>query len=113
MYGLNVVRMIVPPASFHSSRVDVILHNIVVVGELVLAKSTYAVLLHNFRLQQLSHFSWRAQFPIASVMVWVIHTFYTQPQITWPGQWLAPAAKQRLMNGTAFVAAKSHTDIPP
>ena len=97
----------------HTFWLFVIRYHVGILRELLVANRTYSVLLDNLPIQELSHFCRRAQFPIAARMVWVIHTFYTQSQITRPGQRLASAAKQRSMNGTAFVTAKSHTTFPP
>jgi hypothetical protein len=55
MDGLDIVRMIVPPRSSHSTGIDVVRNDVVIVRELSLAERTHTVLGGNLPVHQLPH----------------------------------------------------------
>ena len=56
MRGLNIVRVVVSPGSSHAFGIDVVWHDVVVVGELLVADWTLPVLLDNLPVQEFPHF---------------------------------------------------------
>jgi hypothetical protein len=64
MDGLDIVGMIVPPRSSHSTRVDV---------ELPLAESAHAILGGDLSVHQLSHFGVRADLPISAGVLRIVN----------------------------------------
>jgi len=55
MDSLNVSRVIVSPCSAHSTGIDMVGHDVAIVGELFMADGALAVLGHNLVVHQLSH----------------------------------------------------------
>lgn len=62
----NIVRVIVSPRAAHSFRVLVVGYYVVIVSEFIKANRTNTALFDNVSVQQLPHFSWRAEFPITA-----------------------------------------------
>jgi hypothetical protein len=56
MYGLDIVRVIVPPRSTHSFWVPMVRDHIVIVCELFMADRADASLFADLSVQQLPHF---------------------------------------------------------
>jgi len=76
MYGLDIVRMIVPPGPSHSFGVLMVWHNVVVVGELFVTDGTFPVLLDDLPVEELPHLGRRPDFPISSRVRWIIDSLY-------------------------------------
>ena len=55
MCSLDIVRMIVSPRSAHTFGILMVRHDVVVVGELLVADGTFPVLLDNRPVEKLSH----------------------------------------------------------
>jgi hypothetical protein len=55
MYRLNIVRMVVSPRPSHHFGVNVIRHDVVVVGEFNVADGAFSVLLDDLPIQHFPH----------------------------------------------------------
>jgi hypothetical protein len=73
MDGLDIVGMIVPPRSSHSTRVDVVGNDVAVIRELPLAESAHAILGGDLSVHQLSHFGVRADLPISAGVLRIVN----------------------------------------
>ena len=113
VHCLNVVGMVVPPRPAHSSRINVIRHDVPIVGERHLANGALSVLLDNFSIKQLPHFRFGAKLAVSSRMVRVFDTLHSEPSDS-PSlrNRLAAAARERPMNRTVLIATEFH-GFPP
>jgi hypothetical protein len=73
MDSLDVFRMVVSPRSSHSSRMDMVGHNVAIVGEPLIAESAEAILCNDLPVEELSHFAVRAEFPVSPGVVRVFN----------------------------------------
>ena len=78
MHGLDVVRVIVPPRSSHSSRMDVIGHDVVVVGEGFVADGALSVLLDDLPVEQLPHLRVGTELAVPSRMMGIVDPLHAQ-----------------------------------
>jgi hypothetical protein len=113
VHCLNVLRMVVSARSSHSSWINVVGHNIAVVGERHLANGASPVLLNYFSIEQFLHFRFGAKLAVSSRMVRVFDTLHSEPSGS-PSlrNRLAAAARERPMNATILIATKFH-GLPP
>lgn len=72
MHGLDVVRMIVPPRSSHSTGIDVVRNDVAVIRELSLAESANAVLGGDLSVHQLTYFGVGTDLPISTRMLRIV-----------------------------------------
>ncbi|HEX5425162.1 MAG TPA: hypothetical protein VFW94_16565 [Candidatus Acidoferrales bacterium] len=72
VHGLNVVRVIVAPGAVHAAGTDVLGNDVALIGELLFANAADAVLGNDLPVEQLAHFRIRAEFPVASGMMWIV-----------------------------------------
>jgi hypothetical protein len=105
--------MVVPPRRAHASRINVVGHDVAIVGERHLANGTLPVLLNYFSIEQFPHFRFGAKLAVSSRMVRVFDTLHSEPSGP-PAlrNRLAAAARERPMNGTVLIATKFH-GFPP
>lgn len=78
MRGLNVIRVIVPPASAISPRIDMIVRYVANISKRLPADPAAVVLLCHFPLYQPSHGRWRPSFPVSPWMMFIRNSFYTR-----------------------------------
>ena len=109
VHGLNVVRVIVAPCSAHTARVDVVGNDIAVVGELLLANTTNAVLSRNLAIQQLPHLPVGAQLAVSTRMLGIVDAPGTNQALT-PFFWnpLPATAGKGAVDWTKLIATESH-----
>ena len=69
VHCLNIVGMVVSPGSSHASWVDVVRHDVVVVGELHMAEHALPVLFDNLAVEQPTHLCVGAEFPVSPRIV--------------------------------------------
>jgi hypothetical protein len=113
MNRLDVVGMIVPPRPTHATRADVIGYDVAVVGELLLAECTLAVLGDNLFVHQPSHFCVRADLPISARVMGIVDPSNTQLALASFSRDRFPAAAElRAVNWAQLITAKSHC-FPP
>jgi hypothetical protein len=114
MHSLDIVGMIVSPRSSHSSRIDVIGHDVVVVGERHLTNRTLLILFDNSAVEQLPHLGFRAEFAITPGMTRVFDPLHTKTSdATSLLDRLAAAAIQGSVDGAEFLATEFHELSPP
>ena len=107
--GLDIVGMIVSPRSSHSSRIDVVRHNIGVVGEPSSAKYTDTILRCNLSVHQFPHLGVRADLPITARVLRIIHaTDAHLVRSSFLRNGFSSAARKRTMNWTELISAESH-----
>jgi hypothetical protein len=78
VHGLDILRMIVSPRSSHASGMDVIGHDVVVVGEGFLADGASSVLLEDLAMEQLPHLRVGTELPVSSGVMRVFDTLHSQ-----------------------------------
>jgi hypothetical protein len=106
---LNVLRMVVSSRPSHPSRINVVGHDVAIVGERHLADSALPVLLNNFSIEQLPHFRFGAKLAVSSGMVRIFDTLHPEPSgSTSLLNPLAATARERSMNGTVLIATEFH-----
>jgi len=64
--------VIVAPGAAHTAGTDVVGNDVTVVSELPFANAADAVLGNDLPVEQLAHFRIRAEFPVASGMMWIV-----------------------------------------
>jgi hypothetical protein len=101
--------MVVSARSSHPSRINVVGHDVVIVGERHLANAALPVLLNYFSIEQFPHFRFGAKLAVSSRMVRVFDTLHSEPSLR---NRLAAAARERSMNGTVLIATEFH-GLPP
>jgi len=79
MHCPDIVWMVIPPGSTHTLWFFVVWHDVVVVGELLVADCTFLVLLDNFPVQEFPPFCWRPEFPISSWVMRIFDPLDTEP----------------------------------
>ncbi|MGA6958504.1 MAG: hypothetical protein WBY38_03800, partial [Candidatus Acidiferrales bacterium] len=70
--------MVVSARSSHPSRINVVGHNVAIVGERYLTDGALPVLFGDFAVEQLPHLCLGAEFSVASGMVRVFDTLHSQ-----------------------------------
>jgi hypothetical protein len=79
VHCLNVLRMVVSARSAHPSRVNMIGHDVAIVGERYLANGALPVLLNYFSIEQFPHFRFGAKLAVSAGMVRVFDTLHSEP----------------------------------
>jgi hypothetical protein len=109
VHRLNVIGMVVSLGSSHPSWVDVVGHDVVVVGELYMAECALPVLFDNLAVEQPPHLRVGAEFPVSPRMMRILNSLQAQlTQFSNPRDWLPATAGQRTMDGTILITAKFH-----
>ena len=104
--------MIVSPSSSHTTGMDVVGHNVGVVGELFIADTAFAFLGHNLLVQQLSHFRIRTYLPITARMLEIVNATDSQLALTPFSRDRFPAAAElRTVNRAKLVSTESHGSL--
>jgi hypothetical protein len=70
--------MIVSPGSSHTSWVDVVGHDVVVVSELHMAERTFPALLDYLAVEQFPHFCVGTEFPVSPRVMGILNPLHTQ-----------------------------------
>src|ERR1700751_579284 len=78
VHCLNVLRMVVSPRPAHPSRINVVGHDVVVVGERQLTDGTLPVLVGNFAVEQLPHLCFGAEFAVPPGVVRVFDPLHSE-----------------------------------
>jgi hypothetical protein len=108
VHCLDIVGMVVPPRPAHSSRIHVVGHDVVVVGERHLANSALPVLLNYFRSSsfRISALERSSRYPRG----WCGSSIRCTPSLLapLPLNRLAAAARERPMNGAVLIATEFH-----
>jgi|ERR1035441_9308928 hypothetical protein len=112
MSRLNIVGMVICPRSSHPFGIFVVWHDVVTVGEFLVANGTLPTLLNNFEIQQFPHFRWRPEFAISSWVMRILDSLNTQSYSTFLPSLLPTAAEEGPMDRTILVATQPH-GIPP
>ena len=113
VHCLNVLRMVVSSRSSHPSRVNMIGHDVAIVGERHLANSTLPVLLNYFSIEQFPHFRFGAKLAVSPGVVRVFDTLHSEPSDSSSLlDRLAATAGERSVNGTKLIATEFH-GFPP
>jgi len=108
MRCLDVVWMVVSPRSSHPFGIFVVWHDVVAVGEFLVANGTLPTLLDNFAIQQFPHFCWRPEFAISSWVMRILDSLNTQLYSTFLPSLLPAAAEEGPMDRTILVATEFH-----
>jgi hypothetical protein len=113
VHCLNVLRMVVAARSSHPSRINVVGHDVAIVGEHHLANGALPVLLNYFSIEQFPHFRFGAKLAVSARMVRVFDTLQSQaPDLASILNPLAAATRERPMNRTVLIATEFH-GLPP
>ena len=78
MNRLDIVGMVVSPRPSHSFGVDMVGHDVVVIGELQMAERAFPALVDDLAVEQISHFCVRAEFPVSPRMIGVFNPLHTK-----------------------------------
>jgi hypothetical protein len=109
MHGLDIVRVIVSPCSSHTARVNVVGHDVVVVGKGLLADGARFVLLDDLAIEQLPHLRIRTELAEPSGMMRIFDTLHTHLFATAFLEGHFPATTRKgTVNGTVLVTTKIH-----
>jgi hypothetical protein len=113
VHCLGVLRMVVSARSSHPSRIHVVRHDVVIVGERYPANRALPVLLNYFSIEHLPHFRFGAKFAVSSRMVLVFDTLHSEPSDS-PSlrNRLTATARERSMDGTVLIPTEFH-GLPP
>jgi hypothetical protein len=111
--SLDIVGMVISARPSHSSRIDVVGHDVAVVREGHLTDGALPVLFDNFAVEQLPHFGFRAVFAIPSGVMRVFDPLHTKtPDSASLLDRLAAAAIEGSVDGTKFLATEFHELSP-
>ncbi len=103
---LNVLRMIVSPGSSHSSGMDMVGHNVAIVGEPLLAESAYPILQSNLPVEELPHFAVGAEFSVSPGMMRIFNApnaHLARPFLS--RDCFSAAAEERTVNWAQLITA--------
>jgi hypothetical protein len=110
MRRLNIVRMVVSPGPSHPFGINVVWHNIAVIGEFSAADGAPSVLLDYLPIQQFPHFCCGSEFPIPSGVVRVLNALHAKPYLSlFLPHGLPSTARTGSMERTTFIMTKSHS----
>ena len=76
MDGLDIVWVIVTPSSTHSTGIDMVGNDVVIIRERPFAKGTSTVLHTDLSVHQLSHLGVRTDLPVSAWVLWIINSAY-------------------------------------
>jgi hypothetical protein len=77
VHSLDILWMIVSPRPSHSLRIDVVGHDVAVIGEGHLTNGTLPVLFDNFPVEQFPHLGFRTEFAIPPGVMQVFDSPHT------------------------------------
>jgi len=107
--SLNIVWVIFSPPPTHPSGIDMIRHDIGVIGKLLLTDAALAVLGHDLSIEQLAHLAVGAQFSVAAGMLRIVDAADSHLATMFlPGERFTSAAESRTVKRAELVSAKSH-----
>jgi hypothetical protein len=69
--------MIVSPGPSHSFGIDVVGHDVVVIGEFQMAERAFPALVDDLAVEQLAHFCVGAKFPVTPRMMGILNPLHT------------------------------------
>jgi hypothetical protein len=90
----------------------VVRYDVATVGKFMVANGALSCLLHDFSVQQFSHFGWGTEFPISPRVVRIFNALNTKPKSAFFSRLLATAAEERSMDRTVFIPTEFHGDAP-
>jgi hypothetical protein len=97
--------MIVPPRSSHSTGIDVIRNDVVIVRELSFAESAHPVLSRDLSVHQHAHLGIRTDFPISAGVLRIVNAADAHlARSPFPWYCLSSAAEERTMDRAEFVS---------
>lgn len=109
MDSLNVIGMIASPRSAHAAGIDIVGHNIAVIGELFFAEGTFTNLDDDLPVEKLPHFTVGPELPVPSKVMRIFDLPNTQLALPFVSRNCLPAAAQkRTMNRTQSISPKPH-----
>jgi len=94
MYGLDVFRMVISPASSHTFRMSVVRYDGAAVGKFVVANGTFPSLLDDLSVQQLPHLGRRPELAISPWVMCILDTLNTKLKSAFFPSLLATAAEE-------------------
>jgi hypothetical protein len=98
--SLDIIRMIIPPGPAHTSRVDMVRHDVAVIRERGTADAPFTALGNDFSVEKLPHLSIGAKLAIPSRMEWIFDSAYTElSNCLRFRNYFPSAAKTRTMDG--------------
>lgn len=110
MDGLDIVGMIIPPRSSHSTRVDVVGNDITVIRELFLAKCAHTVLGGDLPVHQLPHLGIRTDFSISARVLRIVNAADSHlARSFFLRDWLPSAARKRTVYRAQLISTESHS----
>ena len=113
MDGLDIVGMIIPPCPSHSTGIDVVRHNVAIVGELSLAESAHAALSGDLSVHQFPHLSVGADLPISTRVFRIVNAADSHLiRSPFLGDGVPPAASERTVNRAQLISTQSHRSLP-
>jgi hypothetical protein len=111
--SLDIVGMVVSPRASHSSRINVVGHDIVVAGEGHLTDGTLPVLFDNFAVEQLPHLCFRAEFAVSPRVMQVFDPLDAEvSDAASLLERLAAATIEGPVDGAEFLATEFHELSP-
>ncbi len=81
MDSLNVLRVVVSPCASHPAGVDVVGHDVAVIGQPLLAESAETILRGDLPVEELPHFAVRAEFPVSPGMLRILDPVNAHPAL--------------------------------
>jgi hypothetical protein len=87
-------------------------HNVATVGKFMVANGALSCLLHDFSVQQFSHFGWGTEFPISPRVVRIFDALNTKLKSAFFSRLLSTAAEQRAVDRAVFIPAEFHGYAP-
>jgi hypothetical protein len=113
VHSLDILWMVVSPRPAHSSRIDVVGHDVAVIRERRVTDRTLSVLLDNFAVEQLPHLCFRAEFAVSSGVMRVFDPLHTKTSDSASLLYrLAATAIEGSVDGTKFLATEFHELSP-
>ena len=110
MNSLDIVGMIVPPCSSHSTGVDVIGNDVVIVGELSLAEGAHTVLGSDLSVHQLPHLGVGTDLPISARVLRIVNAADTHvAHSSFVGNRFPSTARKRSVNWAQLISSESHS----
>jgi hypothetical protein len=112
MSCLDIVGMVICPRSSHPFGILVVWHNVVAVGEFLVANGTRPTLLDNFAIQQFPHLCRGPEFPVSSWVMRIFDPLNAQAHSPLNASLFPAATEPGSMDRTVLIATQPH-NIPP
>src|SRR5713101_5650793 len=105
--------MVISVGASHALWVDMVGHDITVVCKGYMAQRTFGILLRNLSIHQLSQFSGRPEFAVASRVMCIFNALHTRSALS-PllVHGFSAAAEFGFVDGATLIAAKLHGGSP-